>query len=74
MTQEESFDDEVKREMITSEDVREAKKVLATPAVRQIAREKGVLCFFFASKISVKMDINSKEKNTAILYINLMIC
>ncbi|VDK67401.1 unnamed protein product [Litomosoides sigmodontis] len=42
VTQGESLDDKVERETITSEDVREAKKVLATPAVRQIAREMGV--------------------------------
>lgn len=36
----------MKAETITSEDVQETKKVLATPPVRQFAKEKGVLRLF----------------------------
>ncbi|VDP11392.1 unnamed protein product [Onchocerca flexuosa] len=41
-TQEESINGKVDRETTTSESVQEARKVLATPAVRQFAKEKGV--------------------------------
>uniref|UniRef100_A0A8R1XNX2 Dihydrolipoamide acetyltransferase component of pyruvate dehydrogenase complex n=1 Tax=Onchocerca volvulus TaxID=6282 RepID=A0A8R1XNX2_ONCVO len=41
-TQEENINGKVDRETTTSENAQEARKVLATPAVRQLAKEKGV--------------------------------
>lgn len=58
-TQGESLNEKTEREMTTSESAQEAKKVLATPAVRQLAKEKGVpflfFCFFHLATFFVIM-------------------
>lgn len=43
---EENTDTKLSRETINVKDAEEAGKALATPAVRQLAKEKGVLCPF----------------------------